>query len=365
MEVVQILEQALRGEPLAEGQWQQLIAWELADLPRSAVWGITPTNVRQGLEERFTWLQQVLPQHPSLSLPDQPLQDYLPLYWQLWIPLALWIKTARQQQNTPLIQGFLGGQGTGKTTLSQVLKGLLQTMGYQAVGLSIDDLYKTYAERQQLKLADPRLIWRGPPGTHDIDLGLETLRQIRQAQPGQTVSLPRFEKSLQGGEGDRVAAERAQGVDIVLFEGWFLGVRPVPPDTFDQALPMPLETEADRQFARDMNQRLQDYLPLWALVDRLIVLCPQDYRLSQQWRRQAEHRMKAAGKAGMTDETIDQFVEYFWKALHPEWFIHPLKSQGSWADLVIEIGSDRRPLTIYSPRSSAPLQGGQPIPSSP
>lgn len=352
-EIVEILEQHLAGQPLAEAQWQQLVAWELADTRRAWAWQITPATVRAALEERLRWLQQAVLLHDQLGLPPYPLRAYLPLYWQLWLPLALWLKAARARQSRPLVQGFLGGQGTGKTTLTRVLQQLLAMMGYRAVGLSIDDLYKTFSDRKQLRQADPRLIWRGPPGTHDIDLGIETLDNIRQAQPRDTVLLPRFDKSLHGGEGDRTTPEPVQNVDILLFEGWFLGVRPLEPQRFDQALPDPIQTESDRQFARDMNQRLRDYLPLWERLDYLTVLCPQDYRISQQWRRQAEHQMKAQGKAGMSDAAIDQFVEYFWKALHPELFITPLKNLGAGADLVITIGPDRIPLDIFAPLASA------------
>ncbi|HEY9877015.1 MAG TPA: glycerate kinase [Leptolyngbyaceae cyanobacterium] len=355
-ELGQILQQFLNGQPLSEAQWAQLIHWELADLERAQAWQITPVNVRSVLDERLGWLRQVAPLHPDLPLPSQPLEIYLPLYWQLWLPLALRLRADRQQQAHPLIEGFLGGQGTGKTTLTQILQRFLQAMGYHTVGLSIDDLYKTYADRQQLKVMDPRLIWRGPPGTHDISLGIETLKSIRQTQPGQVAYLPRFDKSLHSGEGDRVAPEPVQDVDIVLFEGWFLGMRPVARTCFEGDLPDPISTSTDRQFAADMNERLRDYLPLWELLDRLVILCPEDYRMSQQWRRQAEHRMKATGKAGMSDETINEFVTYFWKALHPEVFLPPLKAQGDWVDLVIEIGTDRVPRKIYSPKTSAVLQ---------
>lgn len=351
-ELGQILQQSLAGQAPSEAQWAQLIQWELGDLNRAQTWQITSGNVRCVLEERLDWLKRIVPLHADLPLPDQPLEAYLPLYWQLWLPLALRLRADRQQQNHPLIEGFLGGQGTGKTTLTQILQRFLQVMGYHTVGLSIDDLYKTYAERQQVKAIDPRLIWRGPPGTHDIDLGIATLQSIRQAQPGQIAYLPRFDKSLHGGEGDRVDPEPVQDVDIVLFEGWFLGMRPVTPRCFEGDLPDPIFTPTDRQFAADMNERLREYLPLWDLLDRLIVLCPEDYRMSQQWRRQAEHRMKAQGKAGMSDATIDEFVTYFWKALHPEVFLPPLKTQGGWADLVIEIGSNRVPRKIYTPKIS-------------
>lgn len=343
-----ILTALTAGDPASAEQWETLIKWELADQRRARAWGINGENVREKLATRLSWLQSMVPRHGTLPLPPGPLEAYLPMYWQLWLPLALTLKQARDRLNAPLIQGFLGGQGTGKTTLTQILRQILQAMGYGTAGLSIDDLYKTYQERCQLRQSDPRLKWRGPPGTHDVDLGLATLDQIRTAKPEETVYLPRFDKSLHDGEGDRTKPEPVQGVDILLFEGWFLGVRPVDPAQFDQA-PDPISTQADRQLARDMNAQLATYLPLWDRLDQLVVLCPEDYRISKQWRRQAEQQMKAQGKPGMSDSMIDEFVEYFWRTLHPDLFIAPLKRDRKHANLVVEINLDRTPSAIYSP----------------
>ncbi len=346
--IAPLLASYLAGSTLDDAQRQQLLTWELADPKRAAAWGITAENGAARIEERLSWLQTLVAHHDTLPLPSAPMEHYLGLYWRLWLPLALSLKQARDAQAGPLIQGVLGGQGTGKTTLTLILQHILQVMGYRAVGLSIDDIYKTYRDRQALIQVDPRLRWRGPPGTHDIDLGLATLAQIRAAEAGEVVALPRFDKSLHGGEGDRTDPEWVQDVDILLFEGWFLGARPIDPAQFDQA-PAPIVTEVDRQFARDMNAELATYLPLWDCLDRLMVLCPADYRLSKQWRKDAEHQMKAQGKTGMSDASIDAFVEYFWCALHPELFIAALKRDGEHVNLVVEIDRDRTPRAIYSP----------------
>jgi D-glycerate 3-kinase len=338
----------LDNKALSADQWQQLIHWELADQRRANAWGIDQENVIPRLEERAHWLRRLAPLHANLPLPPRAMIDYFPLYWQLWLPLAQTLKAARDQAHRPLVQGILGVQGTGKTTLTLILQAVLGAMGYRTAGLSIDDLYKTYRDRLRLRQEDPRLLWRGPPGTHDVDLGIATLDQIRGATPETVIPLPRFDKSCHGGEGDRTTPEPVQGVDILLFEGWFMGMRPLDPTLLDQA-PAPICTEADRQFARDMNERLASYLPLWDRLDRLMVLCPDDYRISKQWRRQAEHQMKAQGKTGMDDATLDAFVDYFWRSLHPELFLSALKSDRDHVDLVVEINRDRFPCAIYRP----------------
>ena len=352
--IAKLLADLLATPTVSPSQWQALRDWERADGERARVWGITPDTVDDALAERLHWLRTLVPRHGSLSLPPVPLAVTLTLYWQLWLPLALTLKQARDRHPRPLIQGILGGQGTGKTTLSGLLSHILTAMGYGTLGFSIDDLYKTYPDRQRLRQTDPRLRWRGPPGTHDIDLGITVLDHLRQAQPEETVAVPRFDKSLHGGEGDRVAAEVVQGIDIVLFEGWFLGVRPLPSARLERQLdqaPDPIRTAADRQFARDMNRQLTEYLPLWDRLDRLMILYPQDYRISKVWRQQAEQQMKAQGKPGMDDAQIEEFVEYFWQALHPDLFIAPLKQDRQHTQLVVEINLDRTPRAIYAPPS--------------
>ena len=348
LQVRGVLAQIIAPGTLSPQQWQLLVDWELQDPDQASAWGITGENIRSRLEERLHWLRQAAPRHGAIPQFSKPLDECLEMYWRLWLPLALRLKHLREQRKKPFIQGILGGQGTGKTTLTLILSHLLGMMGHRTIGLSIDDLYQTHQAREALRAADPRFKWRGPPGTHDVDLGIATLNQIHRASPEDWVSLPQFDKSLHKGSGDRVAPILVQGVDILLFEGWFLGVRPIAAEVFDRA-PDPIQTEADRQFARDINARLQDYLPLWQCLDQLMVIYPEDYRISKQWRRQAEHQMKAQGKAGMSDADIDQFVEYFWRALHPDLFITPLKHDGHITSLVIEIDQSRVPRSIYSP----------------
>jgi D-glycerate 3-kinase len=272
-----------------------------------------------------------------------------PIWLQLAQDLAHWHQAQKSGNQTPLlVVGILAGQGTGKSTLVSLLTQILKDE-YQlnAVCLSLDDLYLPYADRLQLQAEDPRLVWRGPPGTHEIYLGLKLLKQLRaQVFPA---FIPQFDKSLNQGAGDRTTPLEIQAADIVLFEGWFVGCRPVAPFLLDQA-PPPIVTTADRNFAKDMNAALHDYQPLWEEIDRLILLNPTDYRLSIQWRQEAETKMRSAGKSGMSDAEIVKFVEYFWKALHPELFVLPLLNEPQWVDRVIDIAPDHSPVQIYAPK---------------
>lgn len=358
----QFLQKLTASEALPFSAIEQLAAWALADELSAKAFGITSANVVEAISLRSHLFQTIYPDLIQLCQTKGIKQHRgLPQsLWNLWLPLAMQLASHRQQLERPLIQGILGGQGTGKTTLTAILALIVQHLGYRTIGLSLDDLYKTYTERLALQQQDSRLIWRGPPGTHDIELGIKVLDQLRRGagEQGritnyQPIEVPRFDKSAWGGAGDRAQPEIVENIDIVLFEGWFVGVRPIDPSAFDNA-PPPILTADDRTFARDANAKLQDYLPLWQRLDGLILLLPTDYRLSQQWRRQAEQQMISTGKSGMSDETVDLFVEYFWKSIHPELFIQPMARNSDWVDLVIEINRDRSVGIVYKPSDRLP-----------
>jgi D-glycerate 3-kinase len=343
-----LLLSAISEQPFSTSNRQLLAANLLRSAWQVEAFQITPDTVEAVLTERLEQMRQVHPVVQKFCQQQLGWAGSITTLWQLWLPFANQLSSWQKTLHRPLVQGILGGQGTGKTTLTLILTEILRHFGLQTCRLSIDDLYKTYADRQQLQQVDPRFRWRGPPGTHDVELGLKTLSQLRQGE--HPVAIPRFDKALHDGAGDRTEPEWVTGADIILFEGWFVGVRPVAPQVLATA-PAPIATDTDRDFAREVNRRLQDYLPLWDQLDRLLVLYPSDYRLSQQWRQQAEQQMIASGRTGMSDAEIAEFVEYFWRALHPELFIQPLLTDAEHVDLVIDIDANHQPGRIYRPGS--------------
>jgi D-glycerate 3-kinase len=317
MKFLAILRRLIDNTPLSYADIAYLLAIESLEFNQ---------NNSLILQERAELLTLLWPriwtkcQELKINSPDQILITC----WRFWIPWALQLKNYAK----PLIQGILAPQGTGKTTLTSIMSIILAYFDLKVNSLSLDDLYKTYNERLKLRHNDPRLLWRGPPGTHDIELGIKVLEQVCQGES--PIFIPRFDKSLHQGQGDRIASEIVERVDILFFEGWFVGMRPVEENLFAHA-PDPINTPEDRQFALDNNQRLQEYWPLWSKIDRLLILYPLDYHWSLQWRQSAEPQ------GGMKKSEIEEFVKYFWKSLHPQLFLNPLIKQ---ADLVVEINQD-------------------------
>ena len=358
-----------KGQTPSPCEWQALIAWEMGVGPivkpnghqQSAVWKVDLDHVQTALSERAQILQALHCHQAVLPLPAA-WPAHVELLWAFWLPFAQQLDARQKALGQPFIQGILGGQGTGKTTLTKGLSVILQQMGQSAATLSLDDLYLPYGDRLKLQQSDPRLVWRGPPGTHDINLGIQTLSAIKSASPAAQIKLPRFDKSLYQGQGDRLEPVSLPAPSILFFEGWFVGSVPIDEALFadsNAALPAPIKTLEDRQFARDMNRQLRQYQPLWELLDSLAVVVPEDYQLSYQWRLQAERQMRAAGKESLSDKEIVEFVTYFWKALHPELFILPIAEQAIQQEsdalsercrinLVVEIGQGHDIKALYS-----------------
>ena len=246
--------------------------------------------------------------------------------WNFYLPFCLNLQKTFQNNKKPVLQGILGVQGAGKTTFADIATEILSSFGLNVIGFSIDDIYKTYAERQEIKKKDPRIKWRGPPGTHDISIALSLLTEIKKHGEN-LLKFPIFDKSLFSGEGDRLTEVKSiEKVDIVLFEGWFLGMRPLKTEFFNEKNHL-FKSSEEQSFAIDMSKKLQEYEVLWDLLDDIIVLWPESLEMSKVWRLEAEKKMRDTGKESKTDKEIEEFVDYFWKALPPELYIQNMMNE--------------------------------------
>lgn len=78
--------------------------------------------------------------------------------------------------------GISAPQGCGKSTLVEQLELLFTWLGVKAAGVSIDDFYLTNAGQTALAAANPDnrlLALRGNAGSHDLELGTQTLKQLK------------------------------------------------------------------------------------------------------------------------------------------------------------------------------------------
>lgn len=242
----------------------------------------------------------------------------------------------------PVVFGITGLQGSGKSTLAAQMAALARADGVPAIALSIDDFYLGRRERRALaRRVHPLLAQRGPPGTHDVALACSTLDALRSMQPGDVVRVPRFDKLADA----RLPPSRwttvRQRPQLVVFEGWFLGVQPQPASALvDPINALEHTRDPDGAWRAWCNRALADYAPLWARLDRLAWLKGPDFDIVRDWRWQQEQalqasrpRLRAMGRAQVND-----FVQAFERVSR-----HAQETLAGLADDVIELDAMRRP----------------------
>ena len=242
--------------------------------------------------------------------------------------------------------GISAPQGCGKTTVVEQLELLFAWAGRRAASVSIDDFYLTNADQTALAAANPsnRLLqYRGNAGTHDLALGTETLKALQGlSQPGASAAVPRYDKSAFAGRGDRAPPSTWPVVkaplDVVLFEGWMSGFAPL----------ADAELASQPAEIQQVNQHLHAYKDAWdSLVDSWLVIRIGDPQWVYQWRLQAEERMRASGKPGLSDEQVADFVSRFMPAYDA--YLPQLYKKGPTTcrpgkTLIVEVDQNRAPV---------------------
>ena len=80
----------------------------------------------------------------------QPFYDKLNQLKNFYLPICDRIYNYYSNINRTLIIGLSGGQGSGKSTIAQILKIILQYKFNLNVNFSIDDFYKTSSTRKKM-----------------------------------------------------------------------------------------------------------------------------------------------------------------------------------------------------------------------
>ena len=110
-----------------------------------------------------------------LILIGNPTESFILVGWALVWTLArkfssqkVWLQKKKKTQ----VIGLSGGQGSGKSTISNILKIILkENYNLETVIFSIDDFYKTLKEREVMsKNISPLFLTRGATGTHDTKM---------------------------------------------------------------------------------------------------------------------------------------------------------------------------------------------------
>lgn len=217
--------------------------------------------------------------------------------------------------NTNLIQTL------GKTTLTTALQHLFTLENKHCEILSLDDFYLTADDQSkvaEMHANNPLLQYRGNAGTHDLPLLRNTLQSLRldtdmstdtaQTDTSQTdtsahcVRIPRYDKSLREGRGDRAPEEAwsvvKQTPDVVLLEGWMFGFEPLHGERH----------AALSEEMKDINTYLQSYTSIHCLMDAWLVIDAEHINYVYKWRQEAETEMSRSGKPSMSEIQVYMHV---------------------------------------------------------
>lgn len=260
-----------------------------------------------------------------------------------YTPLAEQIKMHHMSAGKPIIVAINGCQGSGKSTLTDYLKDYLENIhGLKIANLSLDDFYFSQIERESLaEKIHPLFKTRGVPGTHDIKLAMQIIKQL-VADSG-TIRLPRFDKSTDNPFPNDCWPEISTPVDIVIFEGWCVGAQHQITSMLQQPVNT-LESEQDQSgvWRQYVNQQLKNvYEPLYSNIDFWIMLKAPSFENVYAWRLEQEQKLAKQSKENaqgiMSEQQIASFIQYYQRLTE-----HMLNTLPSKSDVVFELDSQRQ-----------------------
>ncbi len=260
----------------------------------------------------------VVPAVQQLMVEQQLPADFLNVCKTFYFPLACYLLTKKRASATPLIIGINGAQGTGKSTLAALLQCMLESGArWRCANLSIDDLYLTRAQRNQLALSvHPLLKTRGVPGTHDVQLGVSLITDLL-APTSRAVALPRFDKALDDRKPVNEWSHQAVPVDIIILEGWCVGAIAQPVNQLATPInDLEAAEDGEGQWRHYVNQQLAEhYRPLFDRFDFLIMLKAPSMEAVEAWRWLQEQKLIAkshgTGQGLMTQTQVKRFIQHY------------------------------------------------------
>ena len=278
----------------------------------------------------------------SQEILSEPFRDKIGQLNKFFLPISDEINKKYSIKNGTKIISLTGGQGSGKSTISNILKIILKE-GYNlnTVIFSIDDFYKTLLQREKMsKKISPLFLTRGVPGTHDTKLLLECLRKLKNISFKKFL-IPKFDKSID----DRLPKKKWQKIgkkpDIVIFEGWCLGA--TPQKRIDIIKPVNiLEKEKDKKriWRNWVNKELRtNYKKIFDMIDFYIFLKVPSFKHVYKWRLLQEKKLKftTRGKKIMNNREVKNFVMFYERLTK-----HMLKNFQKKTDILIQIDNKHR-----------------------
>ncbi len=260
------------------------------------------------------------------------------------IPICFWI-AKKADNKKPYFVGLAGGQGTGKTTISSIIKIILEKyFKLKVFKISIDDFYKTRKERIALsKKVHPMLLTRGVPGTHDISMMLDFFKKSK-AKKFKNMKLPNFNKAID----DRFPKNKWNTInkrpDVIIFEGWCVGARAETNKSLKKSINS-MEKANDHKLVwrKYVNQQLKTkYKKLYSQLNCMIYLKAKNFSLLQKWRLKQEHKLwlktkKKGGHKIMSKGDVINFMQTYQRITQ-----NMFKNMPKYASIILNLNSNHQ-----------------------
>ena len=132
-------------------------------------------------------------------------------------------------------------------------------------------------------------------------------------------------------------------MDVVLFEGWFVGARPQPAKALDEPVnALERDGDPDGRWRRHVNTTLAgEYQALFETVDLLVLLQAPDFEQVYAWRLLQETKLAArlaregGGGAAMDEPVLRRFIQHYERLTR--WIQEEMPGR---ADVVVRLGQD-------------------------
>ena len=224
--------------------------------------------------------------------------------WGLALPLFSQAYKTYSDFSERKILGISALPGTGKTTLGKWLEAMSLKFNFKIAVISIDDFY---LPSDQMKIAiknNPWNVSRGFPGSHSVQLMHEKL--LTWKKNGE-LNVPVFDKSLRNGLGDR-SHWRSDNPDLLIIEGWFLGIEPTFIDENDSSINSSKLSAYESSYLLKIQNNLKEYLDVWNLIDNIWHLKPLKFEFMNMWKSNQEKEMYLQKGNALQNEKLSNFL---------------------------------------------------------
>ena len=278
----------------------------------------------------------------SQEILSEPFRNKVSQLNNFFLPISQRIYKKFIRSKKTIIIGLTGGQGSGKSTISNILKIILKEgFNLKTVIFSIDDFYKTHKDRKKMSnKVNPLFLTRGVPGTHDTKFLVNCLKKLKKKK-FKKLLVPKFDKSID----DRLKKNKWQKVltkpQIIIFEGWCVGA--TPQKNKDLLAPINiLEKEKDKKriWRNWVNKELKrEYKKIFDMIDTYIFLKVPSFKYVYKWRLLQEKKLKkiSRGKKIMNNSKIKNFVMFYERLTK-----HMLKNFDKKAQITIKLDKKHR-----------------------